>query len=109
MGSIPGSSTGEGQGQEHKFWPRPFYFTVTDTVRDGRIAELDVYYKDPAAVAAPLATWGVRHTDRVGQDAETRPAASSSSFSAGSIASASSSMSLAISGVVTKPKSTTPL
>ena len=47
--------------------------------------------------------------DRVGQDAETRPAASSSSFSAGSIASASSSMSLAISGVVTKPKSTTPL
>ncbi len=26
------------------------------TVRDGRIAELDVYYKDPAAVAALLAT-----------------------------------------------------
>jgi hypothetical protein len=26
------------------------------TVRDGRIAELDVYYKDPAAVAAILAT-----------------------------------------------------
>jgi hypothetical protein len=25
-------------------------------VRDGRIAELDVYYKDPAAVAALLAT-----------------------------------------------------
>jgi uncharacterized protein len=26
------------------------------TVRDGRIAELDVYYKDPSAVAAILAT-----------------------------------------------------
>ena len=26
------------------------------TLRDGRIAELDVYYKDPAAVAAILAT-----------------------------------------------------
>lgn len=26
------------------------------TVRDGRIAELDVYYKDPAAVAALLST-----------------------------------------------------
>ncbi len=26
------------------------------TVRDGRIAELDVYYKDPAAVAALVAT-----------------------------------------------------
>jgi hypothetical protein len=29
------------------------------TLRDGRIAELDVYYKDPAAVAALLATRGV--------------------------------------------------
>jgi uncharacterized protein len=25
------------------------------TVRDGLIAELDVYYKDPSAVAAPIA------------------------------------------------------
>ena len=50
-----------------------------------------------------------QQVDRVGQDAETRPAAASSSLSAGSIASASSSMSLAISGVVTKPKSTIPL
>lgn len=61
----------------------------------------------PAArLVAPGPT--TTEADLIGQDAEGIPAASSNSFSAGSTESASSSMSLAISGVVTKPKSTDP-